>query len=224
MKKPTTQQLSEKENRILDAAQQQFATYGYSKVTMEEIAENLGVVKGSLYYYFPNKEAVYQAVIQREQISFLEQLHTELQTITSASDKLRRYIHLRIAFTKKLFNLNQLNREIAHHLKPLYITLFRQFSQMEQQYLVDILHEGKKNGEFTFTSAAPLASMINHSLYGLRQWLIHHNEHTKLEEEERILTQESCLFFETILTGLNTRTATKRISTNGKKNTIKNTY
>jgi len=223
MKKPNIQQFTEKENRILDAAQHQFAKYGYSKVTMDEIAEGLGVVKGSLYYYFPNKEAVYQAVIQREQNGFLEQLHRELQAAASASDKLRCYIHLRIAFTKKLFNLNQLNREIAHHLKPLYITLFQQFAQLEQQYLIEILNEGKKKREFDFTSAAPLAAMMHHALYGLRQWLILHNEQTKLAEEERILTQEFYLFFETILTGLKTRTVNKRISTNGKRRTIKKT-
>ncbi len=220
MKKPTIQPFSEKENKILDAAQQQFAKYGYSKVTMDEIAEELGVVKGSLYYYFPNKEAVYQAVVKREQNTFLTQLHTGLQTAASANDKLRCYFRLRIAFTKRLFNLNQMNREIVHHLKPLYTNLFLQFSKLEQQYLVQILNEGKKHGEFEFTSALSVAAVINHSLYGLRQWLIYHNNHTFMEEE-RILTQESCLFFEILLTGLKTRTALKRISTNGKKRNSK---
>jgi TetR/AcrR family transcriptional regulator len=220
MKKPAIQQRSEKENRILDAAQQQFATYGYSKVTMEEIAEHLGVVKGSLYYYFPNKESVYQAVVQREQNTFLALLHTELQTAASATDKLQAYFRLRVGFTKKLFNLNQLNREIAHHLKPLYTNLFRQFSRMEQQYLVQILNEGKKHGEFEFSSAAPLASMINHSLYGLRQWLLHHSDHTSAEEE-RLLTQESSLFFDVLLSGLKTRNAIQRMSTHGKKRNTK---
>jgi hypothetical protein len=94
---------------------------------------------------------------------------------------------------------------------------------MEQRYLVEILNDGKKNGEFEFASATPVASMMQHAFYGLRQWLLHHSNHTTIEEE-RILTQESNLFIEIFLTGLKPRTAYKRISTNGKKNTIKNTY
>ncbi|HVN47223.1 MAG TPA: TetR/AcrR family transcriptional regulator [Bacteroidota bacterium] len=222
MKKPTVQPFNEKENNILDAAQRQFEKFGYSKVTMDEIAENLGVVKGSLYYYFPNKEAVYKAVVQREQNNFLAQLHAELQTVVSASDKLRCYFRLRIAFTKRLFNLNQMNREIAHHLKPLYTNLFRQFSRFEQQYLVQILNDGKERGEFAFSSAVAVAAVINHALYGLRQWLLHHSNRTAAAEE-RVLTQESCLFFEILITGLKTRTVTKRISIHGKKRNSKTT-
>jgi TetR/AcrR family transcriptional regulator len=35
---------------ILEAAQRQFARYGLSKVTMDEIAEEVGMGKASLYY------------------------------------------------------------------------------------------------------------------------------------------------------------------------------
>lgn len=220
MKKLSVQQFSEKENKILDAAQRQFAQYGYSKVTMDEIADELGVVKGSLYYYFPNKESVYQAVVQREQNLFLSQLHEELQTQESAAEQLRCYFRLRVVFTKRLFNLNQLNREIAHHLKPMYTNLFRQFSALELQYLVRILNEGKEQGEFDFASASSLAAVIHHALYGLRQWLLHHSERP-ISEEEHLLTQETRIFSELLLTGLKTRTETQRIRTHGKKRITK---
>ena len=43
----------DKEEVILRSAQRRFASFGYSKVTMDEIAEDIGMAKASLYYYFP---------------------------------------------------------------------------------------------------------------------------------------------------------------------------
>lgn len=39
-----------------------FAQYGYDKVTMRKIAQVLGVSTGTLYHYFPNKQAIIKAL------------------------------------------------------------------------------------------------------------------------------------------------------------------
>ncbi|BDB42862.1 putative transcriptional regulator, TetR family protein [Mycobacterium kiyosense] len=49
--------------RILDAAAQVFAEYGYSAGTTNRIAERAGMSIGSLYQYFPNKDAVLRALM-----------------------------------------------------------------------------------------------------------------------------------------------------------------
>lgn len=53
------------QERILDAAQVRFRSYGYSKVTMEELAQDLGISKKTLYKHFKNKEEVLRAVARR---------------------------------------------------------------------------------------------------------------------------------------------------------------
>jgi len=62
-KKPS----NDKEELILNAAQRRFASYGYSKVTMDEIAEDVGMAKASLYYYFPTKEVIFRSIVLHEQ-------------------------------------------------------------------------------------------------------------------------------------------------------------
>ncbi|MFZ5590479.1 MAG: TetR/AcrR family transcriptional regulator [Bacillota bacterium] len=42
-----------------------FATKGYHSVTMDELAQCLGVAKGTLYYHYKNKEEIYFALIRR---------------------------------------------------------------------------------------------------------------------------------------------------------------
>ena len=52
----------EKLSKVLDAAQKRFARFGLSKTTMNDIADDLGVSKASLYYYFPDKESIFKKV------------------------------------------------------------------------------------------------------------------------------------------------------------------
>jgi AcrR family transcriptional regulator len=51
--------------RILAAARTHFFRYGYSALTMDELAAELGVSKKTLYVYFPSKDALIQAILAR---------------------------------------------------------------------------------------------------------------------------------------------------------------
>jgi len=55
---PKQQRSAETRARILDAAAQVFAAHGYVKGTTNRIAEAAGVSVGSVYQYFPNKDAI----------------------------------------------------------------------------------------------------------------------------------------------------------------------
>jgi TetR/AcrR family transcriptional regulator len=51
------------ELRILAAAERVFAGAGFSGATMAQIAEESGLPKANLHYYFGNKDALYRAVL-----------------------------------------------------------------------------------------------------------------------------------------------------------------
>jgi TetR/AcrR family transcriptional regulator len=53
------------EERILDAAQDVFATYGYQGATIDEVADRAGISKPNLHYYFKRKRDLYLAVLRR---------------------------------------------------------------------------------------------------------------------------------------------------------------
>ena len=48
----------EVQNRILEVAGSQFFSLGFTKVTMDEIAHEMGMSKRTLYQYFPGKKAL----------------------------------------------------------------------------------------------------------------------------------------------------------------------
>ena len=53
-------------NRILDAAQKCFAESGFHAATMATIAETAGISAGLAYRYFPGKDAIVLAIIERQ--------------------------------------------------------------------------------------------------------------------------------------------------------------
>lgn len=52
--------------RILDAAARLIAHYGYDKTTVSDIAREAGVSKGAVYLHWASKEALFEALLERE--------------------------------------------------------------------------------------------------------------------------------------------------------------
>lgn len=55
----------ERKNEILDTAELLFTTKGYTKSTVNDILNAIGIAKGTFYYYFRSKEEVMEAIIAR---------------------------------------------------------------------------------------------------------------------------------------------------------------
>ena len=69
--------------RILDAAEDLFAENGYSATSLGEVADRVGIRPPSLYNHFRNKEALYEAVLERLLTAFaapLEELERDQVT------------------------------------------------------------------------------------------------------------------------------------------------
>lgn len=58
---------------ILEAALDLFVEKGFSATRMEEIAQRAGVTKGTLYLYFPSKEALFRSVVTETLVPVLEE-------------------------------------------------------------------------------------------------------------------------------------------------------
>ncbi len=64
-KQPRQQRSEETRDRILDAAADVFARYGYAAGTTNRIAETAEISVGSLYQYYPNKDAILLELVTR---------------------------------------------------------------------------------------------------------------------------------------------------------------
>lgn len=78
---------------LLDAALTLFVDKGYAATRVEEVASRAGVSKGTLFRYFPSKEALFKAVVRENASRHLEEAFREVAAFTgSSADLLREFI------------------------------------------------------------------------------------------------------------------------------------
>ncbi|MFL5805161.1 MAG: TetR/AcrR family transcriptional regulator [Roseiflexaceae bacterium] len=59
----------ERAQRILDAAAALILRWGYNKTTVDDIARQAGVAKGTIYLHWKTREALFKALMQREKLA-----------------------------------------------------------------------------------------------------------------------------------------------------------
>jgi TetR/AcrR family transcriptional repressor of mexJK operon len=194
---------AEKKAHILDAAQKRFARYGLSKVTMDEIAADLGMSKAALYYYFQTKEEIFREVIAREQQEFIDRVAVIIEEKCPAADKLRHYFDQHLTFLNELLNLKIIHEHADDDLHSIMHELFREFSRKEAALLETILRTGKTHHEFAIDSAEKTASLLQHVLQGLRISFLKKSEHNGFDETEiKNFAQEIRLFSAYFIKGI----------------------
>lgn len=83
----------EKRNRIIEAAINEFAVFGYRNANTNKIAHNAGISVGSLFQYFENKEDLFLTTVKyiaAEMKAALELIMTEEEDIMVKVEKLLR--------------------------------------------------------------------------------------------------------------------------------------
>lgn len=63
-----------KYRQILNGAREVFLSHGYDGASMDQIAKTAGVSKGTLYVYFPGKEALFRELILKDRMKQAEAL------------------------------------------------------------------------------------------------------------------------------------------------------
>ncbi|MFB9949093.1 TetR/AcrR family transcriptional regulator [Rhizobium puerariae] len=80
--------------QILEAAFEEFVKNGYAASRVEDIAERVGVTKGTVYVYFPTKEQLFEAMIQHISAPLRKVLRTSDTLKGRAAEKLQQFIEL----------------------------------------------------------------------------------------------------------------------------------
>lgn len=77
----------EREQKIIDSAQQLLMAKSYSTINMSEIARTAELAKGTVYLYFQTKEELFLALFERKFGLWLDQVKSELSALPTPSEK-----------------------------------------------------------------------------------------------------------------------------------------
>ena len=103
------------ESSILDAAKRIFQHKGMAGARMQEIADEAGINKALLHYYFRSKQLLFEAVFKKAFLMLAPQLNEVMNSDTSICEKIKNFSSNYISFVIKHpylpnFIIQELNR------------------------------------------------------------------------------------------------------------------
>jgi AcrR family transcriptional regulator len=138
------------QNTILVAARDEFAEFGLGGARMDRIAERAGLNKRLIYYYFEDKETLFQAVLEQAYRDIREQERTLRLLELEPAQAVRRLIEFTwnyyLEHPEFLTLLNSANLHKARHLEGSQRA--RQLNSPLIEMLAEILERGRRAGTF----------------------------------------------------------------------------
>ena len=146
----STPSTDEKRERILQAAETLFDRQGYANTTMEQIVQQLGVTKPYVYYYFHNKQEIFETLCWRPSVACF--------TAMDFPEDDRRPAHVKVAEGMERL----IRATIEHHpaaffpyrepqvFRPEYLAMQKKLAQHFYERLCALMEEARADGMLDF--------------------------------------------------------------------------
>ena len=183
---------------ILDAADRLLNQFGYKKMTMDNLAQEVGIAKGSLYLHFPSKEELVLAHIDRIVYRLLAKLQMIAHGDGSASERLREMLLTRVLF--RFDNVQHYTESLSDLLADIRSSLLQRREKhfaLEAKVFAHVLEEGK-DGSFDAEEIQSTTNAILLATNSLLPYSLSANELGRRKELEKKISKIADL----ILVGL----------------------
>lgn len=181
----------EKRLKILETAKRRFAHYGMAKTTMAEIAKDLSFSKALLYYYFPDKNNLYAAVLEHVMEELEEDIAASVKGINSVSESIMIVLEKRMEFVKKYYYILEytvlMRKDLSSELDQLLIDSF----ENQKEIIKSVFRRGIDRGELMDIDLEEISKIFLFSSMGMRLVVVKDLKSNFIPEKEE---------FDTILT------------------------
>ncbi len=133
--------------KILQKAEEMFQKYGFSKVTIEEIASSLNISKKTLYKHFSNKEHILKEMVHQNKCEvddFIDELMSD--KLTPFLEKLKKFMNFIAKISKKI------EGTMVHDIMRTHPEIWKDIEQFREnrayKNLSNLIEEGISNGIF----------------------------------------------------------------------------
>lgn len=187
----------QRQNDIIEAARKLFASKNFNEVSMDEIAREVGLGKGTLYLYFKNKESLYFAVVLGGTRIWADMIKTEVKKDNTGLGKLKLYQNANREFSNEYpddFKLLYSPTLIKKQFDMDKMTSSQEFQEVrglfkEIMYIgIDSIQKGIDEGEIRQdvdpTEAAILLSVIYNGKVNMGDWAKELLESKKIDDEK----------------------------------------
>jgi AcrR family transcriptional regulator len=132
---------------ILDAVDVLLAKFGYKKMTMEDVARQVGIGKGTIYLHFPGKEELILSHIDRIADRIVAKLREIAGSSESPDRRIRKMLVHRVLFRfDSVAQYSQNLSDLLSSVRAVLLTHREAHFEKEAAVFEDILREGARLG------------------------------------------------------------------------------
>jgi AcrR family transcriptional regulator len=137
-----------REQEIIDAAVDIFHANGYSATSVDDVANAVGILKGSLYYYMDSKEDLLLRIV--------EDVHEEVEALMAEAladedapplERLATYVRAQVDYNARNIKRVRVYYHDYDQLSPERLASVRKRRRANEQTIIALLKEAKKAGE-----------------------------------------------------------------------------
>jgi AcrR family transcriptional regulator len=175
---------------ILDAADRLLARYGYRKMTIDDLAREVGIGKGTVYLHFKSKEDVALSRIDR----VIEGLKTEMKKLANSkqepAQRLRSMLMLRVLYRfDSVQHYTESINQVLAAIRPALLERRKDYFETEARIISGVLKEGRRAGNFFFRDAMATARALLTATNSLLPYSLSPRELGERHELENRTTQ-----------------------------------
>lgn len=153
----------DKRELILNSAEKLMCSTSNDDISVDMIAKNAGIGKGSIYYYFDSKEDIINATIERSYSNAIKEFFADMYANDNKGNALFKIKKLFLSIIKEEFNDNRKNVIMAFHVQDnllLHTKMMMTAIRVISPILTKILSEGIEDGSIHTESPKESAEMI----------------------------------------------------------------
>ena len=125
----------EPKERILVKAEELFMQYGIRSVSMDDIANNLGMSKKTLYQYFADKDELVEAVVD----GHIKGIQSDCESCRlEASDAIHEIF---ITMERIMEEFSNMNPMLVHDLEKFHFKAYQRFREHKDKFLLKIIRD-----------------------------------------------------------------------------------
>jgi AcrR family transcriptional regulator len=193
----------ERPHQIIDAAIAVFGEHGLAGARLEDVAKRAGVSKGTIYLYFPNKEALFAEMIRSTIVAQIMRDEEDLDHAAGTpSEEVERYIDRWFEFMKsaKMQAIHRLIIGELHHFPDL-ISFYADEVVTRKMHLVDrLIRRGVETGEFRAVDPETTGRILGAIISSFCLWsgLRQHMPTIRHVSDEELIASVKDFFFHAI--------------------------
>ena len=172
---------------ILDAVDVLLAKFGYKKMTMDDVARQVGIGKGTIYLHFSGKEELVLAHIDRIADRVIRNLEEIAGTSDTPDRQLRRMLILRVLLRfDSVVDYSQNLSDLLSSVRPALVARREAHFEREAAVLESVLREGARRGSLDCPDPRSASFVLIRSTNSLLPFNLTARELGRREEVENL--------------------------------------